>query len=89
MLQATRKAIQDWSDTTNDRVKLQHVYLVIAAGLIILAGLLSLLNPQLGHVLVQYSIAALGIFVLNGVIWAVLFSMFYPRTPQPAPRKKR
>ncbi|HYG83791.1 MAG TPA: hypothetical protein VD907_02855 [Verrucomicrobiae bacterium] len=79
------QAIKNWSTKTGDRTKLQHVYLALAGVLIIIAGLVSLLNPELGRLIVCLALGALAIFAINGIVWAVLYSLLYP---QPSVQEK-
>lgn len=88
-MSSTRKALKDWSESTNDRTKVQHIYLLLTAGLIILAGLVSLLNPELGRLIVGMALATLVIFAANGVIWSLLYTFLHPQEVPKSIKKRR
>ncbi|HEX6257911.1 MAG TPA: hypothetical protein VFZ48_00355, partial [Candidatus Saccharimonadales bacterium] len=68
---------------------LQHVYLMIAAVLLVVAGLASLLNSELGHTLVAYSLGALGIFTINAVVWAIIYTAINSNRRAPAAKRTK
>lgn len=79
MLNAIYKALIDWNKTTNERQKLQHSYLVIIVVATLIAGLISLLDSSSGQDLLVVSVAAIGIFLANALLWSFLDSVVVPK----------
>jgi hypothetical protein len=77
----------EWNATYSERVKLQHAYLVLSAFGIVLAGLVGLLNYDASRAILRVCFAGLGIFVVNGIVWALLFSMVLNKFPARRVRK--
>lgn len=74
MYQSLKTSLNSWNDTTTDRQKMQHMYIAIAAVLLVVAGVIGLLNQALGQQLLAITIAAAGIFLINAIAWALLQS---------------
>ena len=83
MFLALKEIISDWNSTYGERAKLQHAYL--AAGLlgVVLAGLISLLNPEVGQTVLRFCLAGFAIVVANAIVWALLFSFIISKLPTP------
>jgi hypothetical protein len=79
MLNALYNAILEWNRNTDDRQKLQHAYLTITIIIVLIAGLVSLVDPQSGQDLLIVSVAAAGIFLVNAVLWSLLDSVVLAR----------
>ena len=84
MYNSFKTSLISWAASTSDRQKLQHAYLALAAGLLIIAGVIGLLNNTLGQQLLAVSIAAAGVFLINAVAWALLqsFVLFKLQPPR-------
>lgn len=80
--------LKEWNKATSERTKLQHIYLVLIASITIIAGLLALINPLLGHQLILIASAALFTFLANAVVWALLKVYLLPRLDRKQPTKK-
>lgn len=72
MYKSVRKSLQAWNATNGERSKLQHTYLAIAVITILVAGLLGLLDYNLGQQLTAISMLALGMFFVNLIVWTLL-----------------
>jgi hypothetical protein len=68
-----KELLNNWR-TRNDRVKLQHAYLAIAFISIVVSGIVGLLNSSVGRKLAYISLAAIVIYLVNAVIWALVNS---------------
>lgn len=75
MFNALQNAIIEWNRNTNERHKLQHAYIVIAIAVLLIAGLVSLIDSQSGQDLLDVSLFAAAIFIVNTLIWSLMDSM--------------
>ena len=71
--------LRDWNKKHNERVKLQYAYAATALTLLVLAGLVGLLNDELGRTLLVYVFAITIIFFVNAIAWALLESFVLRR----------
>ena len=67
-------SLNKWNATKTERQKLQHSYIVLAFVIVLLAGIISLFNANLGHQVVLIALGSLAAFVANAVIWNLLKS---------------
>ena len=56
----------------NERKILQHVYVMISVVMLMIAGIIGLLNHELGLNLLLVAAALIGMFVVNAVLWAIV-----------------
>lgn len=75
MFTSLKQSLTAWAETTSDRVKLQHTYVVVTIALVVAAGVLGLLNRSIGQQILAVAIASAAIFLVNGVVWALLQSL--------------
>lgn len=83
------EALKDWSRTNDRHSKLQHVYLTLAAVLLVVAGLASLVNYRLGQSILFLSGAAALVFLANAVVWALTDSFVVSRLQKRADTKRK
>lgn len=83
MYSSLKQALTTWSSDTSDRQKLQHAYVGTAIALLIAAGVVGLLNYELGQKILAISIASAGVFLINAVAWALLQSFILLRLRNP------
>ena len=91
MYTSIRKYLIRWNEQTDTRAKLQHAY-VTAAGLAILAaGLLGLVNYDLGQKLVTVALVAIVVFFINFFAWILLDSVLLSRLDKASrsPKKRK
>lgn len=81
MIQSIKELLATWNTTHGDRAKLQHAYLAIAAATIVIAGLVGLVDDYAGQLLVNVALIALGVFVANIIVWAMLYSLVVTKLP--------
>ncbi|NLA42725.1 hypothetical protein GX865_01020 [Candidatus Saccharibacteria bacterium] len=74
MINVIKEALSDWSDTTDGREQLQHSYVAAALILVLSAGILGLVNYDLGQKILFVAILAIAMFFINAVAWALLQS---------------
>ena len=79
MFNALYNALIDWNKSNNERQKLQHTYLVIIVVAVLIAGLVSLLDSSSGQDLLIVSVASIGIFLANALLWSFLDSVVIPK----------
>lgn len=91
MYKSLKKSFLTWSESTNERQKMQHTYLAAVVVLIILAGLVGLVNYQLSQTVLALAFGAAALWVVNLVVWALLQSLILlPLSKnQPAARAPR
>jgi len=89
MIQAVKDLLTEWNASHSERTKLQHAYLVASVCGIVVAGLVGLLNYDASRAILRVCFAGLGIFVVNGIGWALLSGLVLNRFParKPATRK--
>jgi undecaprenyl pyrophosphate phosphatase UppP len=90
MIQTIRDLLVQWNATYGERTKLQHAYLVLSVVGIVVAGLVGLLNYDSSRAILRVCFTGLGIFLVNGVVWALLYSLVINKLPSrraPASRK--
>lgn len=80
MIEVIQQVLVTWNSRTNDRQKLQQTYVGGAVSLLLAAGLVSLVNYQAGQSMLLIALITFGMFVVNGVVWALLQS-FLLRLP--------
>ena len=84
MIEVIQQVLVTWNSRTNDKQKLQQTYVAGAVSLLLAAGLVSLVNYQAGQSMLLIALIAFGMFIVNGVVWALLQS-FLLRLPAETP----
>jgi hypothetical protein len=87
VIQSIKEMLSDWNATHSERVKLQHAYLALSIFGIVIAGLVGLLNYDASRAILRVCFVGIGIFVVNGILWALLFSMVVNKLPASRARK--
>jgi hypothetical protein len=72
MYESIKTALNEWNGETSERQKLQHLYLVIIIVGVLIAGIVSLVDAQLGHTIVSVSLCAILVYFANAVVWNLL-----------------
>lgn len=81
MIQSFKELLATWNADNGERAKLQHAYIVVAIVTIVVAGLVGLVDDATGKFLVSVALFAVGAFIANVVIWALLYSIVLNRLP--------
>jgi len=76
MYESTIEFLRKWNTTKTERQKLQDVYLIIGIIVVVLSGLITFINVNVGYALVMIGLMFLAAFVLNVVAWHLLSSIF-------------
>ena len=74
---------------TDERRQLQHVYAVGGVLLLIVAGLVGLVNDDLGQIFASIALAGIGIFFINGIVWVLITGFLFLRLAEPSTTKTR
>lgn len=72
MYQQLLSHLRQWSESTDDRRQLQHVYAFGGVALLFVAGLVGLVDDNLGQTLATVALATIGIFFVNAIVWALV-----------------
>lgn len=83
-----QELLREWNKANNERVKLQYTYAVLAISFLVIAGLSSLINYELGMNILVLAFALTVIFFVNAIGWVLLDAFVLKRLPKSAPRKK-
>lgn len=87
MFSSLHDALINWNKTTSERAKLQHSYLALTVAVFVVAGMVGLVNYQYGQALLQIALVALGAFLVNAFVWALLQSFVFTRLNAKQPRQ--
>lgn len=82
--------LQTWGKQTDSFGKLQAGYAVFAISIFLLAGIVGLIQYNLGQTLLFFALVLTLTFIANGVMFAVIRTFIVPMVERPAakPRKK-
>jgi hypothetical protein len=81
MFQTLKDMLSDWNAGRGERAKLQHAYLAVSLAGIVVAGLVGLLDYDASRAILRVSFVGLGIFAINAIVWALLFSLVINKLP--------
>ena len=81
--------LRAWNKSTPERVKLQHVYIAIVIAVTVVAGLVSLINAQLGRQLITVAGIALVAVIANALAWALIRVYLLDRLDRKRPVGKK
>lgn len=82
MFESLKETLTTWNAKTSERAKLQHAYIAIAVVLLVVAGVVGLLNRELGQNILVVSIISAAMFLANAIAWSLLQSALLFRLPQ-------
>ena len=89
MIQSLKELLATWNIEHGERAKLQHAYLFIALATVVIAGLVGLIDDYAGQLLVTVALLALGVFIANVIVWALLNSLVVLKLPSRKPPTSR
>ncbi len=81
MIQTFKDLLIQWNDKYGERAKLQHAYIALSLAGIMVAGLVGLLDYNASRAILRLCFAGLGIFLVNAIGWALLFSLVVNKLP--------
>lgn len=79
MFESLKTSLAAWDTKTSERVKLQHAYIAVAVVLLVVAGVIGLMNRDLGQNILVVAIISAAMFLANAVAWSLLQSAFLMR----------
>ena len=79
MFESMKNSLATWDAKTSERVKLQHAYIIVAVVLVIIAGVVGLMNRNLGQNILIVAIISAALFLANAVAWSLLQSALLMR----------
>ncbi len=82
-------ALREWNKRENSFTKLQHTYVAIIVAMLVAAGIIGLINYSLGQSILFVTVAAVLVFIANGVVWALLSAFVTPRLSKSASRASK
>lgn len=82
MLASLIESLTSWHQKNDDRTKLQQLYIILAVALLLLAGVIGLINHELGQSILAAAIVMAGLFLVNAVAWSLLQSAILSRIPK-------
>ena len=79
MFETLKESLISWQSKNGERVKMQHAYLAVAGALLVVAGIVGLLNRDLGQRILMLAIFSAGMFLVNAIVWSLLQSAVLSR----------
>jgi uncharacterized protein YcfJ len=79
MFESMQESLKKWNNRYDSRAKLQHAYVVVAVGLVLVAGVVGLVDRGLGQNILMVAIISAGAFLTNAVVWSLLQSAILSR----------
>jgi len=79
MFESMQESLKKWNTKYSDRAKLQHAYIAVSVGLLLVAGVIGLVDRGVGQNILMVAIISAGAFVTNAVVWALLQSAVLSR----------
>lgn len=86
MTEQLSKALVQWKTKTTERQKLQSTYMAIAIISLIVAGLVGLIDNELGIDIAYVTVFSAVAFLLNAVIWHLIIENITDRIKTPRKR---
>ncbi|HCH33974.1 MAG: hypothetical protein UY35_C0001G0071 [Candidatus Saccharibacteria bacterium GW2011_GWC2_48_9] len=74
MFSTISSSVREWGEKTDSRQKLQHAYLGVTLVLVLSAGIIGLINYDLGQKILLGAFVCVVVFLVNAVAWALLQS---------------
>lgn len=65
MFEVLKDSLNNWNAQKSERQKLQHAYLVLTVIIVLIAGIVSLFDGNLGHNIVLLALLAIAKFLLT------------------------
>lgn len=81
-MELLQSILTEWNKNTNERAKLQQAYVAIVITGVVVAGIITLLNPNLGHTIIVFTGFLFVAMVANAVVWALLKTFVVDRLKQ-------
>jgi cell division protein FtsW (lipid II flippase) len=88
-MQEFKKSLQAWNKRSDVFTKQQAGYVVLAVVLFLLAGIVSLINYNLGQTILFFAFIAGLTFIANGVMTAIIRTFVVPGLEAPATKSRK
>lgn len=75
--------LKDWAQATDARQKLQHTYLAATLALVLGAGVIGLIDYDLGQKILLGAFICVAIFIANAITWALVQSLILFKVSPP------
>lgn len=72
MYQQLLTYLDKWNEVADERHKLQHTYAFGGVIMLVIAGIIGLVNYNLGQGLMVIGLIAIAVYFINGIVWALL-----------------
>ncbi|PID30667.1 hypothetical protein CR983_02430 [Candidatus Saccharibacteria bacterium] len=82
------KTLRQWNETRDERRKLQAGYVAFALLAILAAGLIALVDNQLGQKLAGFAMLAIGVYFVNLIAWTLLDGLVLVHLKKPTVRNR-
>jgi len=82
MFSTISSSVREWGAKTDSRQKLQHAYLGVTLALVLGAGIIGLINYELGQKILLGAFVCIIVFLVNAIAWALLQSFVLLRIPE-------
>lgn len=89
MFESMKTVLAQWNQQTNDRQKLQQLYVVLVIIIVFVAGLISLFSGTVFDLLLTISLVLITTFAVNFVAWSLLKTTLLDKLPRTTPRATR
>jgi hypothetical protein len=89
MYKSVTKSLWAWNERHDDRTKLQHSYAAAAIAIVVFAGLIGLLDYDIGQQFAGFALIALGVFFVNLVVWTLLDGLVFRKLDASSKRSAR
>ncbi len=83
MIEEMTTFLEKWKNSKDNRQLLQDIYLVLGIVIVLLSGLTTFLNTQLGYTMVTIGLVLLGAYLLNAIAWHLASSAFLNKIKKP------
>lgn len=88
-MQSIYTFLAKWNKNTDHLAKLQGTYGVLSVVTLLIAGLVSLIHPNLGQSILFLAVVFALTFIGNGVVWAILRTFVVPHIEKQKPVSTR
>ena len=79
MFESFKESLISWQSRNSDRAKMQQTYIALSILLLLAAGVIGLLNRELGQNILAVAIVSAAMFLINAVVWSLLQSALLSR----------
>lgn len=89
MFETIKSGLTSWANTTTERQKLQHLYVVLLIGDVFIAGVVSLFGVGDATSFIYIALALMVTVSVNLVSWSLLKTLLLDKLPVASRAKRR